>query len=371
MGRNLWLVALAAAMNLALGACGRSLPTVRGVADPAFVDHRRPVATVDVLPVDMQVWTDRTLAVDAEQVVLGLETRVSHQIRDVMTSFGYDVVAAMGWDGTYYDADRTRARAMDPAAIADTNYALSSYGRANAHAAGALVTPYLPHRLGADTGSDATLYVGGWAYVGKDPSGVTTGKVIKGVLIGLLIVAVIVVVIAAAKEGGGGGVGGVARGAGNVAASAGKAATHVASGMARGAVRAGGTLVRGTLRASGEIAEAMARGHIDYYGRSSTHAQVSGGGARPIYVEHKDTPSTGRSQMYVEMTLVDNRTGATLWHARQRFRANASKADQVQAVVRRMLASLPTNPVRSRRARGIKKSVEWTAPDRVSTPLPR
>lgn len=350
MGRNLWLLAVAAAMNLSLGGCGRSWPQVHGVADQAFADHQRPVQTVDILPLDMQLWTERSLGLDADQVVLGLETRVSHAVSERMEGAGYDVVAAMGWDGTYYDAARARARAMDPDQIADTNYVLSSYGRANVQAGGALVTPYLPHRLGEATGSDATLYVGGWAYVGKDPTGLSTGKVVKGVLIGLLIVAVIVVVIAAAKDGGSGGVGGVARGAGNIASGAGKAALHVASGMARGAARAGGSLARGTLRATGRLAEAMANANADYYGHTNTHIHISGGGARPAYAEQRDSPRSGRSQMYVEMTLVDNRTGATLWHARQRFLANASKPDQVQAVVRQMVASMPANSTRVSRS---------------------
>ncbi|HUH00686.1 MAG TPA: hypothetical protein VML75_01750 [Kofleriaceae bacterium] len=337
-------------MNLSLGACGRSWPEVHGVADQAFADHQRPVESIDILPLDMQLWTDRSLGLDPEQVVVGLETRVSHAVSSIMEGSGYDVVAAMGWDGTYYDAGRARARAMEPAQIVDTNYVLSSYGRANVHAGGALVTPYLPHRLGEATGSDATLYVGGWAYVGKDPTALTTGKVIKGVLIGLLIVAVIIVVVAAAKEGGSG-VGGAARGAGNVAKGVGKVALHVASGMARGAARAGGSVARGTLRATGRLAEAMAEASADGYGHTNTHIQISGGGARPVYAEQQDSPRTGRSQMYVEMTLVDNRTGTTLWHARQRFLANASKPDQVQAVVRQMVASMPARPTRVSQSR--------------------
>jgi hypothetical protein len=248
----------------------------------------------------------------------------------------------MGWDGTYVTREFDHLRAMEPAEVIDTNYVLSTYGRANAQAGGALVTPYLPHRLGTSTRSDATLYVGGWSYVGKDPAGVSTGKVLKGVLIGLLIVAVIVVVVIAAKAGGGGGAG-VASGVGTAASGVGKAAVRVASGMARGAARMSGQFVRGALRASGDIAEALAEAHFDGYGRTNTHVSIPGGRVRPAYAEQADTPQTGRSQMYVEMTLVDNRTGATLWHARQRFLANATKSDQVGAIVERMMASMPRN----------------------------
>jgi len=75
------------------------------------------------------------------------------------------------------------------------------------------------------------------------------------------------------------------------------------------------------------------------HGYSSTHVDVYGD--RPAYIEQRDTPRRGRSQMYVEMTLVDNTTGTTLWHARQRFKANADKPAEVRAVMRRMLASVP------------------------------
>ena len=41
------------------------------------------------------------------------------------------------------------------------------------------------------------------------------------------------------------------------------------------------------------------------------------------------------------MTLVDNRSGQVLWHAHQKFPASAASKDDVNRVVRTMLASLP------------------------------
>lgn len=55
-----------------------------------------------------------------------------------------------------------------------------------------------------------------------------------------------------------------------------------------------------------------------------------------------DVPANSEhSQMYVEMTLVDNTTGAVLWHAHQKFPASAASKDDMNRVVRTMLASLP------------------------------
>jgi hypothetical protein len=45
--------------------------------------------------------------------------------------------------------------------------------------------------------------------------------------------------------------------------------------------------------------------------------------------------------MYLEMTLVDNRTGAVLWHAQERFPANAARPADVGRVTRSLLATLP------------------------------
>ena len=55
-----------------------------------------------------------------------------------------------------------------------------------------------------------------------------------------------------------------------------------------------------------------------------------------------DVPASGEnSQMYIEMTLVENATGAVLWHAHQKFPASAANKNDMNRVVRTMLASLP------------------------------
>ena len=68
---------------------------------------------------------------------------------------------------------------------------------------------------------------------------------------------------------------------------------------------------------------------LDAFGRMNTHVNIyiqSGAQPRPL-------PRSGRSRIFYEMTLVDNRTGRALWHARQEFRANPGRdADVVEAV---------------------------------------
>jgi hypothetical protein len=77
----------------------------------------------------------------------------------------------------------------------------------------------------------------------------------------------------------------------------------------------------------------------DCFGRADTHAEAYAG--RPDYYHQPSSPRAGRSAMLLELTLVDNRTGVILWHARQRFRADPARAGQVQRAVATMLKSVP------------------------------
>jgi hypothetical protein len=77
---------------------------------------------------------------------------------------------------------------------------------------------------------------------------------------------------------------------------------------------------------------------LDAWGRSETHLEIYGG--RPDYYR-SSAPHKGRSAMLLEMTLVDNRTGRVLWHARQRFPASPAKPVEVEKAVKRLLAALP------------------------------
>ena len=52
-------------------------------------------------------------------------------------------------------------------------------------------------------------------------------------------------------------------------------------------------------------------------------------------------PATGPSQLYLAMTLVDNHTGAALWHAHHQFATNAARPREVKRAAEALLASLP------------------------------
>jgi hypothetical protein len=344
----MWVVGFVASLNLVACGAGQRWPTARVVADTQFMQRARPVQSVDILPVDFQMWTYEGNQEDPAVIRQRFDALATAALNNKLASRGYQVAANIGWDGSYSGPDGKPARAMEPAAVQRTIYALSGYGKAVQQARRGLLVPYLPDRLGTRTASDATLYVGGWSYVGVDPkpSSGKGNKVAKGILIGLFAVVIVIAVIAAAKgKGGGGG------GAGKVAGSAAKAA----GGVAKGAVKAVGAAVRATPRLTARVMGQVLRGvsavtngasrpqiHIDAWGRSNTgtHVQVYGG--RPNYFEEDRAPHKGRSQMQIEMTLVDNRTGLVLWHARQRYPVSGARPEHVTGVVDRMMAAFPS-----------------------------
>jgi hypothetical protein len=144
-------------------------------------------------------------------------------------------------------------------------------------------------------------------------------------LLVIVIVAVVVIAIAASKHGGGGlgAVGKAAEGAGRIVVSAGRVAARA---MAENAPR---------------MLEAVAR-TADAFGRLEVGTHIELCDTRPDW--HATGPHDGNSAMYLEMTLVDNRTGLVLWHARQQFPASGARKDQIDHVVASLLETLPAQP---------------------------
>jgi hypothetical protein len=247
------------------------------------------------------------------------------------------VNAALDWQGSYSGDRGEPVRAMDPQALLATIDALSTYGTAASRTAAGLPVPYLPVHLGDITRGDATLYIGGWSFVGDTET--SNEDIAKYVLIGVLLVAVIVIVIAAAKSssghgggGGGGGVGGALEGAGHVLVSAGRIA-------ATSAARVATTMARVMAEEAPRMVDALGR-TADAFGHIDTSIALCD--TRPDW--HADGPKDGNSAMYLEMTLVDNHTGLVLWHARERFPASGAKRDDLDHVIASMMETLPSAP---------------------------
>lgn len=339
ISKALWLVAMLAMINLlGAGCAGPNWPRVHARADQRFLSHTIQVQSVDILPTDIEVWGDSLPAESLPELANEFDVAVSSAATAALAKRGYRPAAHMDWGGMYLAYDGTPQQGMSAEQVESTVYSLSGYAHAVEQAGQGLLLPYLPHRLGAQTGSDATLYIGGWAYVGKDPAKSTGQKVAEGVAIGVLVVALAVVIIVLLDKAGGKGGGG-----GKAVAAAGRGT----GGVARVAVTAGRTfgrafapVLRGAARATAHMARGILRG-VDALGRSNTHIHIYAG--RPSYYEYDYTPKQGKSRMYLEMTLVDNHTGLVLWHARETFPAHAPRGQDVHKVFDVMMASLPAS----------------------------
>ena len=307
------------------------------------------VRTIDVMPLDVQLWTYRGNKMPADKLGQTFHSFAAGATLSELSRRGYQVVAHMDWDGAYDSYIGQPRPAMSAEDIDYTAAALSTYGQAVKQADNELITPLLPARLGQQTGSDATLYVGGWSYVGK-PAASTGKKIAKGLAIGLLVVAVVavIVIVVASKGEAGKGLGKLFGGAGKAAAGAGRAAARIAVTVGKAAGQASGHALRGLARSGPDILRGSARvtrAMADAFGRSKTHIDIHLGGSRNYqhvdYYKKTSTPKKGTSQMYLEMTLIDNRSGNVLWHAQQHLPADGSKPTQIRKAMARMMASLP------------------------------
>jgi hypothetical protein len=79
-------------------------------------------------------------------------------------------------------------------------------------------------------------------------------------------------------------------------------------------------------------------GVLDVFGRAAIDVTL----ATSDWRDDASLPHSGdEAQMYVEMTLVDNRTGLALWHAHQQFPARLGSSADTARVMHTLLDLLP------------------------------
>ncbi len=277
------------------------------------------------------MWAEPGYGGDLEVVRAGAETNIMNVALDAMIKRNYEVGAMIDWNGDYPGGN-----ALSRDDLAATVGSLGRYGAATAEQPGQLPVPFLPARLGSTTGSDATLYVGGWSYVARKRES-TGDQVLQAVVIGLLIISVVAIIAAVTSSksgkssgkhsgGGGGRVSGGHGGPGRGSFTAARGVHHV---HRAGAFRRG-------LSTTTQV--------VDAFG----HAAIDVALSTPDWGEDPDLPRSGdEPQMYLEMTLIDNRTGLALWHAHQLFPASAASASETARVARTMLSRLPGRPTQT------------------------
>jgi hypothetical protein len=292
------------------------------VTTQAFA-HQAEIATIDVLPLDLQMWGEPDYHGDLDSVRSGAEVNIMNVALDALAKRNYAVGAMIDWNGDYPGGN-----ALSKNELIATVGSLGHYGAAVAEHPGELPVPFLPARLGTTTGADATLYVGGWSYVAKHRDS-TGDQIVEGIVIGLLVISVVAIIAMVSKSsksshGGGGGGGGHGGGGGG-------GGSHGGFSAARGVGHVHGA---GAFHHGPGATEQI----IDAFGRAAVDVALTSAD----WGEDPDLPHSGAdSQMYLEMTLVDNHTGLALWHAHQVFPASAASAADTARVARTMLAQLP------------------------------
>jgi hypothetical protein len=340
---------------------------VSTLASPMILNHRGAITTIDVLPMDVELWTSPNYGNSPEAIREGAESRLMSIAMSSIYERAYSLDTLIDWNGD----GNGGGNVLDRDALAATVNTLAAYGTMASGQPGRIPIPHLPARLGTVTGADATLYVGGWAYV--TPHHKSTGARVAediaiGILIAVAIVAVVVIVAAVAKGGGGGhggggggggghgGGGGGGGGGGHGGAGAFSAGSHtgVGHGGSSGTVggpssgmRAGNGGSNPGIGGAGHGPGARGIGNddpdpnlalrtIDAFGRIGDDIDV-----HPDYAGSPDAAHGEDSKMYLEMTLVDNHDGVVLWHAHQTFPADASSPDDVDRAARALFASMP------------------------------
>jgi hypothetical protein len=309
------IAAIVAATVLGCGATPWPAPISATAVRP------QPIRSVDVLPLDLALWTEAGYDASPEQLRGTAEAELMNAAVGTLEARSYGIDAIIDWNGNY-----NRGRALPTDGLAATLGALARYDATATPSGNGLAVPYVPVQLGTATGADATLYIGGWAYVANHHEG-TGSKIANGILTTLVVVVAVVAVVAIIASLGkhGGGLGALGGGGGGGAAHA---AAHGAVAMSR-------LHFGGGLRVA-RVATDVALNLADAFG----HAAI-GANPHPDWPDDPALPHAGEPQMFLEMTLIDNRTGLALWHAHQVMPANAASSHDLERVAHDLMASLP------------------------------
>lgn len=332
VGTRLLSVALAGV--LATG-CSTTWPRVTSVSNASF-GSAAPFS-IDVLPIDLEVWVQPGVKDDADAVRAQAESHIGAMVAESLYRQGHNLGALLDWRGVYVAADGREVVALEPPALLATVDSLASYGTAM-QVTKEMPVPYLPARLGQSTGSDATLYIGGWGFVGKKSN--LGSQVATAVIVAVAVIGVVALLSVLSKKSDS--VGKVLDGAGKGVGQAGRAMASAGRVALRAAARAGTAVV--DLAKVGadvtlDVVSEVGRLPDDAFGREETHRNLVSG--RPEWSQAPNAKERGASALYLEMTLIDNATGLVRWHAHQQFPANPKNPKQVARAVVSMLAAMP------------------------------
>jgi hypothetical protein len=273
---------------------------------------------------------------------------------DAFRQRGYDLDLSARWDGIVGQDGQTLVGRDELRAMANSILQFANGpagGQQGPFTMPEIIAPDLAAKIGWATRSDSLLYV--------NLKGVTTSDGKRAAQIIFFVVVIALIVLAAIAEGKSG-----SRSGGQPAHSTAGKALPVAAPPMRGAPPSAGRGPAPRMWAAGPP-----RGPVPV-GRGSGPVPIAGGGPRHVYgagprfgvgvgidvgiivpldgpgythegrVQHEDE-LFGGDQMYVSMTLVNAADGRVLWHLREDLDLDAEDPNDVQALVRRVVGSIP------------------------------
>lgn len=153
--------------------------------DPAFASGAISVRTVDVLPVDVEVFSDPADGDRWASLPATTASVIGRLVAARLDEAGYTIASEQGWEGGQADGREPRSSA-ELQAISDGLAGYAGDGR------GASTRPRsleLPRPLATTSTADASLYVGGWIWTGPHVGWLD-------VVVGVLDVATVVATVA-------------------------------------------------------------------------------------------------------------------------------------------------------------------------------
>src|SRR5581483_5921406 len=199
------VLAVVTSSSVLVTGCAGPLTQDKWPAQPVAVGNTAfatsgEITTIDVLPLDLELWSAPDYEVNLDDVREHSEQSIMNVALQTLTRRNYAVGAVIDWDGSSPQGPAISAQDLQA-----TMQSLGRYGAATELHPGQLPVPFLPARLGARSGADATLYVGGWGFLNK-PQEESSSGASSALTIGLIVLGV--VAIAALLFGARGGHGG-------------------------------------------------------------------------------------------------------------------------------------------------------------------
>ncbi len=158
----LFIVVVATAVSAGCGSMGPQIELEAAAAKQRSAE----IVTVNLLPVETRVSTFEQDPARVEAVGAAFRSLVMASMSAALHGRRYRLATIIDRSGNY--SVGTVRRALTDMELADTVGLLNAHAEEQTRSPDRLVPVSLPVRLGAATGSQGTLYVGGEAYVGDD-----------------------------------------------------------------------------------------------------------------------------------------------------------------------------------------------------------